>query len=637
MISITSNFGSKHLSHCFPATAVSGLEVTSTVFKDVADSVVSIYVNGKICDVHTLITEDAKVEPVLASSVYGLEILRRSAANITAQAIMALYPSAKLANTSTFDSGFTCDFDIQETISEKSFGIIEEKIEEIISKNTSFCKEYLEIKEAIELLKERGETYKLEVLLRENDKVPMYRCGTYFDIYRGPLAPTTGFVKAFKITKIAGAYWLGNNKNKMLQRVTGTAFDSKKSLDDHLVMLEEAERRDHRKIAKDLEWFHIQNEALGQVFWHEKGWTLYRTVEDYLRKKLRANGYSEIKTPIMLDRKLWEESGHWDKFRDNMFIVTDQNKKELAIKPMNCPCHVQIFKSKTRSYKDLPIRMSEFGMCHRNEPSGSLYGLMRVRGFTQDDAHIFCTPDQIRSEVLSFYKLLKEVYGDFGFKDISVKLSDRPENRIGSDDLWNNAERSLMDSMHDAGVKYEINHGEGAFYGPKLEFILKDALGRDWQCGTVQLDFVLPERLGAQYTGADGKRYHPVMIHRAILGTLERFIGILIESYSGNVPAWLSPVQLNIITINKNALDYATSLKEMAEAVDVRVELLGGEENVSQKIRQSIFNKVPVLWVVGMSEVEHGLVSVRSFGCNDACSMEADKALKTLLTCVSIR
>ncbi|MFV9838408.1 MAG: threonine--tRNA ligase [Aaplasma endosymbiont of Hyalomma asiaticum] len=637
MISITSYFGDKHLSHCFPTTAVSGLEIIATVFKDVSDSVVSLCVNGKICDVHTLITEDANVEPVFAGSASGLEILRRSAANITAQAIMALYPTAKLAQTSTFDSGFSCDFDIEETISEKNFGIIEEKIEEIISKNTPFCKESWKIKEAKELFWGKGDTYKLEALSHESGKVNLYKCGTYFDIYYGPLAPSTGYVKAFKITKIAGAYLLGDNKNKMLQRVTGTAFESKKSLNDHFVLLAEAERRDHRRIAKDLEWFHVQNEALGQVFWHEKGWTLYRTIEDYLRKKLRANGYSEIKTPIMLDRKLWEESGHWDKFRDNMFIVTDQNKKELAIKPMNCPCHVQIFKSKTRSYKDLPIRMSEFGMCHRNEPSGSLYGLMRVRGFTQDDAHIFCTSDQIRSEVLSFYQLLKEVYNDFGFTDISVKLSDRPENRIGSDDLWDKAERSLMDSMNDAEVKYEINRGEGAFYGPKLEFVLKDALGRDWQCGTVQLDFVLPERLGAQYTGADGKRYHPVMIHRAILGTLERFIGILIESYSGNVPAWLAPVQLNIITINKNSLNYATSLKEMAEAVNVRVELLDGEENVSQKIRQSIFNKVPILWVVGMSEVERGWVSVRRFGYNDACGMEADKALKTLLTCVSIR
>ena len=636
MINITSDFGGTRVSCCFPA-AVSGREVIFAIFKDVADSVVALYLNGKLCDIHTLIKEDAHVDPVLSGSIAGLEILRRSAANITAQAILDLFPSANIALSSAIDGGFICDFDISETISEKNFGIIEEKVREIVTKNTDFLKESWRREDAIDLFGEKNEKYKLEVLSPEDEYVTLYRCGPYFDIYSGPLTPSTGYVKALKITKIAGAYWQGNSKNKMLQRITGTAFESLESLDNHFRLLEEAEKRDHRRIAKDLEWFHIQNEALGQVFWHEKGWTLYRTIEDYLRKKLHANGYSEIKTPIMLDRKLWEKSGHWDKFRDNMFVVTDHNRKEIAIKPMNCPCHVQVFKSKTRSYRDLPIRMSEFGMCHRNELSGSLYGLMRVRGFTQDDAHIFCTPDQIQSEVLSFYRLLKEVYNDFGFKEISVKLSDRPDNRIGSDELWNTAEQALMDAMHDAGVKYEMNRGDGAFYGPKLEFVLKDALGRDWQCGTVQLDFVLPERLGAQYVGVDGDKHHPVMIHRAILGTLERFIGILIESYSGNVPAWLAPVQLNILTVTRDAADYAASLKKKAEAVNVRVELLDDEENISQKIRKSIFNKVPVLWVVGMSESERGLVSVRRYGSSDACSMEADKALKTLLTCVSIR
>ncbi|SBO32735.1 threonine--tRNA ligase [Anaplasma phagocytophilum] len=637
MINITTSYyGDDRL--CSFSEPITASVVVSTMFSDVVESVIAVYIDGEVCDLASTITASAVVNPVLIDCEEGINILRKSTAFITAMAVSSVVPNMKLAVCAETSDGFYLDFDSETKLSEKSFEDIEKKIEEIVRKDEKFVRETWSKKEAITFFENNSETYQLEILEQNTqENVIVYRCGSHIFQNHSPLVPSTKYIGALKLTKLSGVYWLGDSKNKMLQRISGVVQENKEKLDAYFKLLEEAERRDHRKIAKDLEWFHIQNEALGQVFWHDKGWTLYRTIEEYLRKKLRENGYTEIKTPIMLDRKLWEKSGHWEKFRENMFIVSDQNSQELAIKPMNCPCHVQIFKSKTRSYKDLPIRMAEFGMCHRNEPSGSLYGLMRVRGFTQDDAHIFCTHDQIRDEVRKFYKLLVEVYNDFGFKNIDVKLSDRPEERIGSDEMWDMAERSLMDSMDDEGVKYTINKGDGAFYGPKLEFTLKDALGRNWQCGTIQLDFVLPSRLGAYYVGSDGNKHHPVMIHRAILGTLERFIGILIESYAGNLPAWLAPVQLEILTVNSSALEYATTLANKAREHNIRVELNSGEESIGQKIRKSIFNKIPVLWVVGSAETADCTVSVRHYGTSNACSMEADKALKTLVTYVSIR
>ena len=608
------------------------------MFPDIMESIVALLVDGNPQDLAIPISKDSYVSPITAESAAGTEIIRHDAAHIMARAIREIFPDTKLAIGPTIESGFYYDFDLQHSLSEADFEAIEQKMADIINKDEKFVREVWTRKQAIKFFKDSGERYKLEILseIPDCEEITVYRHGEFIDLCRGPHAPSAKYVKAFKLMKISGAYWRGDSQNRMLQRVYGTAWHSSEALESYVHALQEAEKRDHRRIAKDLGWFHIQDEALGQVFWHDKGWTLYLTIEEYIRCKLKENGYCEVKTPIMLDRTLWEKSGHWEKFKENMFVIED-DKKALAIKPMNCPCHVQIFKSKTRSYKELPIRMAEFGMCHRNEASGALYGLMRVRGFTQDDAHIFCTHEQVKDEVLRFYKLLVEVYKDFGFDNITVKLSDRPDNRMGSDEIWDRSEQSLMESMNEAGVEYTINKGEGAFYGPKLEFTLKDAVGREWQCGTVQLDFVLSSRLDAFYMGEDGKKHNPVIIHRAILGTIERFIGILIEHYAGNVPPWLAPVQLEILTVSEEVEEYARNLMDMALQQNVRTKLDSTKENISHKIRKSIFNKVPIVWVVGKSEAGRGFVSVRRHGSAETCRMEADKALKTLLTCVSMR
>ncbi|ACM49780.1 threonine--tRNA ligase [Anaplasma marginale] len=636
MINITTSFPNKTAAAFHKH--VTGSEVASAMFPEIAGSIVALFVDGNLQDLATPISKDGSVDPVTIESNTGMDIIRHDAAHIMARAVREIFPDTKLAIGPTIENGFYYDFDLSHSLSEKDFEAIERKMSDIIAKDERFVREVWPRERAIKFFEDLGEHYKLEILSKVplGEEITVYKHGEFVDLCRGPHAPSARYVKAFKLTKISGAYWLGDQKNKMLQRVYGTAWHSSEALASYIHNMQEAEKRDHRKIAKDLGWFHIQNEALGQVFWHDKGWVIYRIIEEYIRCKLKKHGYLEVKTPIMLDRKLWEKSGHWEKFKENMFVVED-DKKELAIKPMNCPCHVQIFKSKIRSYKELPIRMAEFGMCHRNEPSGSLYGLMRVRGFTQDDAHIFCTHEQVRDEVLRFYELLMEVYKDFGFDSVTVKLSDRPENRIGSDEIWDRSEQSLMEPMNALGVQYTINKGEGAFYGPKLEFTLKDSIGREWQCGTVQLDFVLPDRLGAYYIGEDGKKHIPVIIHRAVLGTIERFIGILIEHYAGNIPAWLAPVQLEILTVSGEVAEYARDLAEMASQENVRVELNAAEENISHKIRKAIFNKVPIVWVVGKSEAGDRCVSVRRYGSGETCRMAAGKALKTLLTCVSMR
>ena len=636
MINITTSFPEKAVAAFHKH--VTGSEVASAMFPDIVESIVALFVDGSLQDLATPISKSSSVDPVTIESDVGVDIIRHDAAHIMARAIREIFPDTKLAIGPTIENGFYYDFDLSHSLSEKDFEAIERKMADIIAKDERFVREVWPRECAIKFFEDLGEHYKLEILSKIplGEEITVYKHGEFVDLCRGPHAPSAKYVRAFKLTKISGAYWLGDQRNKMLQRVYGTAWHSSEALASHMYTMQEAEKRDHRKIAKDLGWFHIQNEALGQVFWHDKGWAMYLIIEEYIRCKLRKHGYHEVKTPIMLDRKLWEKSGHWEKFKENMFVVED-DKKELAIKPMNCPCHVQIFKSKIRSYKELPIRMAEFGMCHRNEPSGSLYGLMRVRGFTQDDAHIFCTHEQVRDEVLQFYELLMEVYRDFGFNSVVVKLSDRPENRIGSDEIWDRSEKSLMEPMDALGVKYTINKGEGAFYGPKLEFTLKDSIGREWQCGTVQLDFVLPDRLDAYYIGKDGKRHTPVIIHRAILGTIERFIGILIEHYAGNIPAWLAPVQLEILTVSGEVEEYARGLMKMALQENVRVELNLTEENISHKIRKAIFNKVPIVWVVGESEASDCCVSVRRYGSGETCRMAAGKALKTLVTCVSMR
>ncbi len=511
-------------------------------------------------------------------------------------------------------------------------------MEGIIKSNYRFVREVWTRKQAIDFFNNIGEKYKIDIIscIPESEDLTVYRQGDFVDLCRGPHSPSTGMVKAFKLMKVAGAYWCGDSNSPILQRIYGTAWRNKDELNAYLGRLEEAEKRDHRKIAKDMDLFHIQEEAVGQIFWHEQGYILYSILESYMRKKLIDNGYFEVKTPILVNKELWEKSGHWSKFRENMFIVSELENEKLAIKPMNCPCHVQIFNSHTRSYRDLPIRMAEFGTCHRNESSGSLHGLMRVRGFTQDDAHIFCMEEQVNSETIKFCGLLKEVYSELGFNEISVKFSDRPDIRAGSDEVWNRAERALFDAVEKTGLSYELNSGEGAFYGPKLEFILKDAIGRNWQCGTLQIDFILPERLGAFYIGADGQKHHPIILHRAIFGTFERFIGVLIEHYAGQFPLWLAPTQLAILTVTNEVDSYAIEISDVLKKQGVRVKVNLTSEKISHKIRLHSLNKVPILWIVGKNEVASKTVSVRNLGSERQESFSYEKAAELLLKDINL-
>ena len=616
---------------------IKGSDVVADIFPELEKKAIALKINGELYDLSREITENCSFEIITIDSEEGLEIIRHDTAHIMAQAVKEIFPNTQVTIGPTIKDGFYYDFATSHNFSSDDLEIIEKKMTEIINKNENFIREVWSREKAINFFSSIGEDYKVKIISKipSNENITVYKQGNFIDLCRGPHAPSTKTSKAFKLTKVSGSYWEGNSSNAKLQRIYGTAWRNENELKSYLNNLIEIEKRDHRKIGKELELFHIQNEALGQIFWHAKGWTIYRIIENYIRKKLENNGYIEVKTPILLDKELWEKSGHWDKFRENMFL-SEVDNKSLAIKPMNCPCHVQIFNSKVRSYRDLPIRMAEFGTCHRYEASGALHGLMRVRGFTQDDAHIFCTESQITSESLKFCNLLMEVYKDFGFTDILVKFSDRPEKRAGTDEIWDKAEAALKKSVEAAKLSYVLNPGDGAFYGPKLEFTLKDAIGREWQCGTLQMDFVLPERLGAYYTGRDGKKHHPVMLHRAILGTFERFIGILIEHHSGKLPVWLSPVQLSILTINEDSIDYANSLKSKVEKHNIRVEIDTTREKVNYKIRSHIHKKVPVLWIIGNKEAKEESVSIRYLGSNEQYSMSADKALKTLLTYASI-
>ena len=616
---------------------VKGHDVVNDLFPELKKKAIAVKVNGESYDLSREITEDCTFEVITINSEEALEIIRHDTAHIMAQAVKEIFPDTQITIGPTIKDGFYYDFATNHNFSSDDLEVIEKKMIEIINRNESFIREVWSREEAIKFFSSIGEDYKVKIIsnIPSNENITVYKQGNFIDLCRGPHAPSTKTSRAFKLTKVSGSYWQGNSNNERLQRVYGTAWRNEEELKSYLNNLIEIEKRDHRKIGKELELFHIQNEACGQIFWHTKGWTIYRIIEEYIRKKLESNGYIEVKTPILLNKELWEKSGHWDKFRENMFL-SEAEDKTLAIKPMNCPCHIQIFNSKIRSYRDLPIRMAEFGTCHRYEASGALHGLMRVRGFTQDDAHIFCTESQITSEALKFCNLLMEVYKDFGFTDILVRFSDRPENRAGSDETWDKAEAALKKSVEAANLSYVLNPGDGAFYGPKLEFVLTDAIGREWQCGTLQMDFVLPERLGAYYIGSDGKKHHPIMLHRAILGTFERFIGILIEHYAGKFPMWLAPIQLSILTITEDATDYANSLKIKAEEHNIRVELDTTNEKINYKIRNHIHKKIPVFWIIGKKEVEENSVSIRYLGSNKQYVMHIDKALKTLLTCASI-
>ncbi len=572
----------------------------------------------RLVDTAYRVERDARVWIVTPKDPEGLEIIRHSTAHLLAYAVKELYPDAQVTIGPVIDNGFYYDFSYKRPFTPEDLVAIEKKMAELAAKDEPVVRRVLPRDEAVAYFKGLGEHYKAEIIgsIPAGEEVSLYREGAFEDLCRGPHVPSTGKLKHFKLMKVAGAYWRGDHRNEMLQRIYGTAWASKEDLQQYLTLLEEAERRDHRKLGKELDLFHIDDHAPGLVFWHPKGWTLWQQVEQYMRQVYRDNGYLEVKGPQILDKALWEKTGHWDKYRDNMFI-TESEKRDYAIKPMNCPGHILIFKQGVKSYRDLPLRYGEFGQCHRNEPSGGLHGIMRVRGFTQDDGHIFCTEDQILPECDAFTRLLKKVYADFGFTEILYKVSTRPAARIGSDELWDKAEAALMQSLRDSGCDFVISEGDGAFYGPKIEYTLKDAIGREWQCGTIQVDFNLSERLDAEYVAEDDSRQRPVILHRAIVGSLERFIGILIEQHAGALPAWLAPIQVAVLNITDAQAGYCGEIAKTLQDQGFRVALDLGNEKITYKIRQQALQKVPYILVVGDKEKAAGTVAVRARGNQD--------------------
>ncbi|HJD60119.1 MAG TPA: threonine--tRNA ligase [Rickettsia endosymbiont of Omalisus fontisbellaquei] len=597
---------------------VTAFEVANAISMSLAKAAMVAEINGELKDLSTVIENDCKLRILTAKDPECLEIIRHDAAHIIAEAAKELFPDIQVTIGPAIENGFFYDFAKDKPFTPDDVAMIEARMYEIVKRNEKITRELWDRDEAVEFFKSIGEHYKAEIIasIPAGEPITLYKQGNFIDLCRGPHAPSTSFVKHFKLMKVAGAYWRGDSRNEMLQRIYGTAWATKEQLDNYLFMLEEAEKRDHRKLGKELDLFHFQEEAQGMVFWHDKGWSIYNTIEQYIRKKIRKNGYTEVKTPVLVDKSLWEASGHWEKFRDDMFAL-ETDDKTLALKPMNCPCHVQIFKQGIKSYRDLPLRMSEFGLCHRNEASGALHGLMRVRSLVQDDAHIFCAEEQITEETVSFCKLLTEVYKDFGFTDIKVKFSDRPETRAGSDEVWDKAENALKEAVEKAGFTYTLNPGEGAFYGPKLEFVLTDAIGRQWQCGTLQMDFVLPERLDASYIAASGEKKRPVMLHRAILGSLERFIGILIEEYAGKFPLWLAPVQVAVATITSDLNDYALEVQKALIDNGVRTDINISPDKINYKIREFSNQKVPMIAVIGKQEKENKQVTIRRLGTTE--------------------
>ncbi len=587
-------------------------QIAASIGAGLAKATVAGKVNGKLVDACDPITEDSTVQIITPKDQEGVEIIRHSCAHLVGHAVKQLYPNAKMVIGPVIEEGFYYDIATEKPFTPEDVAAIEARMKELIAQDYDVVKVMTPRAETIKIFQDRGEEYKLRLIedMPEVEAMGMYHHQEYVDMCRGPHVPNTRFLKNFKLTKLAGAYWRGDSNNEMLQRIYGTAWATKDELKAYIQRIEEAEKRDHRKLGKQLDLFHLQDEAPGMVFWHPKGWALWQTIEQHMRKELNAAGYKEVKTPQIMDKTFWEKSGHWDNYKDNMF-VTSSEKREYAVKPMNCPGHVQIFNNGLRSYRDLPMRLAEFGSCHRNEPSGALHGLMRVRGFVQDDAHIFCTEDQIVSEARAFNELLVRIYKQFGFHDVSVKLSLRPEKRAGSDDVWDKAEQGLREALTACGVEWDELPGEGAFYGPKIEYHVKDALGRSWQCGTLQLDFVLPERLDAEYVTENNDRARPVMLHRAILGSLERFIGILIENHAGSFPLWLAPVQMVIMNITENQADYCREVAARLQAAGFRVELDLRNEKIGYKIRDNSQYRFPYQIVVGDKEKQENKVAVR--------------------------
>ncbi|PSU96966.1 threonine--tRNA ligase [Photobacterium kishitanii] len=610
--------------------AVSTMDVALSIGPGLAKATIAGRVDGVRVDACDLIENDASLEIITAKDdVDGLEIVRHSCAHLLGHAIKQLYPEAKMAIGPTIDNGFYYDIDLEQSLTQEDLEVIEKRMLELAKTKYQVVKKNVSWQEARDAFDARGETYKIEILdenVARDDRPGLYHHEEYIDMCRGPHVPHMGFCQNFKLLSVAGAYWRGNSDNKMLQRIYGTAFHDKKALKAHLTRLEEAAKRDHRKIGKQLDLFHMQQEAPGMVFWHHNGWTIFRELEVFVREKLNEYDYQEVKGPLMMDRVLWERSGHWDKYAEAMFTTSSENR-EYAIKPMNCPGHVQIFNQGLKSYRDLPLRMAEFGSCHRNEPSGSLHGIMRVRGFTQDDAHIFCTEAQVQQEVTSCIEMVYDTYKTFGFDNIVVKLSTRPEKRVGSDAMWDKAEADLVTALESMDIPFDIQEGEGAFYGPKIEFTFHDCLDRAWQCGTVQLDFALPERLGATYVGEDNERHTPVMIHRAILGSLERFIGILIEDYAGFFPTWLAPQQAVVMNITDSQAEYVQEIVEKLKKSGIRVNADLRNEKIGFKIREHTLKRVPFMLVCGDKEVEAGVVAVRTRKGKDLGKFKIDELI----------
>jgi len=634
MVQITLPDGSQRE---FPGP-VTVAEVAASIGAGLAKAALAGKVDGKVVDTSYTMSSNASLAIITAKDAEGLEVIRHSTAHLLAYAVKELYPEAQVTIGPVIDDGFFYDFSFTRGFTPEDLVAIEKRMTELANKDEPVVRRVLPRDEAVAYFKSLGEHYKAEIIasIPSNEDVSLYREGAFEDLCRGPHVPSTGKLKHFKLMKVAGAYWRGDHKNEMLQRIYGTAWASKDDLQLYLKRLEEAEKRDHRKLGRELDLFHIDEHAPGLVFWHPKGWSVWQTIEQYMRQVYRNNDYLEVKGPQIIDKSLWEKTGHWDKYRDNMF-TTESEKRDYALKPMNCPGHILIFKQGIKSYRDLPLRYGEFGQCHRNEPSGGLHGIMRVRGFTQDDGHIFCTEDQILPECDTFTKVLKKVYQDFGFTDILYKVSTRPAARIGSDELWDKAEKALMDSLTASGCEYVISEGDGAFYGPKIEYTLKDAIGREWQCGTIQVDFNLSERLDAEYTAEDGSRQRPVILHRAIVGSMERFIGILIEQHAGALPTWLAPTQVSVLNITDSQAEYCQEVAKTLRNQGLRVDLDLRNEKITYKIREHSMQKLPYILVVGDKEKEAGAVAVRARGNQDLGVMSLEAFSQKIASDISLK
>ena len=610
-----------------------GAEIAASIGKGLARDAVAVRVDGELVDLTRDIEEDAAVEVVTRESDDGLELLRHDAAHVLAEAVKELWPDTQVTIGPAIENGFYYDFAREAPFTEDDLEVIEARMHEIVARDEAIEREVWERDSAVDFFRNIGEEYKAEIIesIPSDEALTLYRQGEFIDLCRGPHLPSTGKLgNAFKLTHVSGAYWRGDSRNEMLQRVYGTAWPHEKQLRQYLLMLEEAEKRDHRRLARTMDLFHFQEEAPGAVFWHPKGWTLFQSLINFMRQQQNAAGYREINTPELMDRSLWQASGHWESFGENMYTTETVDGRHYAIKPMNCPGHVQVFKQGITSYRDLPYRLAEFGKCHRYEPSGALHGMMRVRAFTQDDAHIFCTPEQITDESIAVCDLILGIYRDFGFDNVRIKFADRPEVRVGEDSVWDQAEAALLKALEVAGLDYTHNPGEGAFYGPKLEFVLRDAIGRDWQCGTLQVDLNMPGRLGATYIGEDGDKHLPVMLHRAIFGSLERFIGILIEHHAGNLPLWLAPIQVKVLTITSDADDYAETVARRLRDAGLRAETDCRNEKISYKVREHSVQKVPVLLAVGQREVEEQTVAMRRLGSKNQRVLSLEEALAEL-------